>query len=136
MSASPLPGVDARDAAKHDPRVTTEQHAHETSMPGMDDVLGDPPSMASAKAAGWMPPPAYLIELAEAARRDEASFPQVFMAGMLVRDPRFGPEVNSYAERLVPRLLRGFENRYGNIIHSRYGFNCQAGAVLLERVDR
>ncbi len=55
-------------------------------MPGMDDVLGDPPSMASAKAAGWMPPPAYLTELAEAARRDEASFSQVFMAGMLVRD--------------------------------------------------
>ncbi len=131
-----MPGVDARNDTKHDPRVTTEQHAHETGMPAMDDVVGDPPSMASAKAAGWMPPPAYLAELAEAARRDEASFPQVFMAGMLVRDLRFGPEVNNYAERLVPRLLRGFEKRYGNIIDSRYGFTCPAGAVLLERVDR
>ena len=130
-----MPGVDARSDTKHDPLVATEQHAHETSVPELDDVLGDPPSMASAKASGWMPPPAYLNELAEAARRGEASFPQVFMAGMLVRDPRFGPEVNNYAERLVPRLLRGFEKRYGNIIDSRYGFTCPAGAVLLERVD-
>lgn len=130
-----MPGVDARNDTKHDPRVATEQHAHETSVPGIDDALGDPPSMASAKSAGWMAAPAYLNELAEAARRREASFPQVFMAGMLVRDRRFGPEVNDYAERLVPCLLRGFEKRYGNIIDSRYGFTCPAGAVLLERVD-
>jgi hypothetical protein len=115
--------------------VATEQHAQDAGVPALDDILDAPPSMASAKAAGWMPPPAYLSELAEAARRDEASFPHVFMAGMLVRDPRLGPEVNSYAERLVPRLLRGFEKRYGNIIDSRYGFTCPAGAVLLERVD-
>jgi hypothetical protein len=130
-----LPGVDDRTHTKHDARVATERHAHGASVRGLDDVLGAPPSPASATAAGWMPPPAYLNELAEAARRGEASFPQVFMAGMLVRDQRFGPEVNSYAERLVPRLLRGFEKRYGKIIESRYGFTCAAGAVLLERFD-
>lgn len=130
-----MPGVDDRTDTKHDARVATERHAQGASVRGLDDVLGAPPSPASATAAGWVPPPAYLNELAEAARRCEASFPQVFMAGMLVRDQRFGPEVNGYAERLVPRLLRGFEKRYGKIIESRYGFTCPAGAVLLERVD-
>jgi hypothetical protein len=125
----------AQDATEQPAQETTEQHAQETSLPELEDIVGAPPSMASAKAAGWMPPPAYLSELAEAAKRDEASFPQVFMAGLLVRDPRFGPEVNEYAESLVPRLLRGFEKRYGNVIDSRYGFTCPAGAVLLERVD-
>jgi hypothetical protein len=133
VNASPSPDVDADK--KHDAGVATEQHAQGASVPELDDVLDGPPSTASSKTAGWMPPPADLDQLAESAKRDAASFPQVFMAGMLVRDRRFGPEVNAYAERLVPRLLRGFEKRYGNIIDSRYGFTCPAGAVLLERVD-
>jgi hypothetical protein len=135
VNASPSPDVDADSDKKHDARVASEQHGQGASVPELDDVLDGPPSTASSKAAGWMPPPAYLDQLAEAAKRDESSFPQMFMAGMLVQDRRFGPEVNDYAERLVPRLLRGFEKRYGNIIDSRYGFTCPAGAVLLERVD-
>ena len=57
------------------------------------------------------------------------------MARILARDLRFGPAVNSQVAALIPRLLVGFQNRYGNIIDSRYGFVCTAGAVLLERID-
>jgi hypothetical protein len=135
VNARPSPDVDAESDNEHDARVATEQHAQGASVRELDDVLDGPPSTASSKAAGWMPPPAYLDQLAEAANRGDASFPQVFMAGMLVRDRRFGPELNDYAERLVPRLLRGFEKRCGNIIDSRYGFTCPAGAVLLGRVE-
>ncbi len=115
--------------------VTTEEHAQGAGVPRADDIFGQSPPPQASASAGWVPPPAYLDELTLAAERNEASFPQTYMARILARDLRFGPAVNSQVAALIPRLLAGFQNRYGNIIDSRYGFVCTAGAVLLERID-
>jgi hypothetical protein len=114
--------------------MTTEQRAPGTSAPDGDHPRGAPSPPPSPASNAGLPPPAYLEELKAAADRDEASFSQMFIAGMLARDPRFGAEVKNEVEGLIPRLLRAFESRYGNIIDSRYGYMCPAGAVLLERV--
>lgn len=113
--------------------MTTEQHAQGASVPGRDNLLGAPsPPQFQATNVG-LPPPAYLQELRVAAERDEASFSQMFIADLLARDPRYGPEVGNEAKALIPRLLRAFENRYGNIIDSRYGYMCDRNRAHRER---
>jgi hypothetical protein len=121
--------------------VANEPGAGGTSPDGDDGTragTGGPPPDAGASGAGptgseFAPP--YLQELIQAADRGEASFSQTFWARVLASDRRYDAKITERAAELVPVLLEAFEDRYGHIVESRYGYSCAAGAVLLERVD-